>query len=51
MAGGQPQLTSDAYAQVAADLQAGTESYYNLSWALFTGLMMTGNFVDLTAVP
>lgn len=50
MAAGEVQLVNDSYAQVAMDLQAGTESYYNLSWALFTGLMMTGNFVDLAAI-
>ena len=50
MVGNQNALINDAYAQVAMDLQAGTESYYNLSWALFTGLMMTGNFVDLSAL-
>lgn len=49
MAANQTQLVNDAYAQVAMDLQAGTESYYNLSWALFTGLMMTGNFVDYSS--
>lgn len=48
MAGSQPQLVLDAYAQVASDLQAGTESYYNMSWALFAAMMMTGNFVDFT---
>jgi endo-1,4-beta-D-glucanase Y len=50
MVGAQTVLITDAYAQIAMDLQAGTESYYNLSWALFTGLMMTGNFVDLSAL-
>jgi endo-1,4-beta-D-glucanase Y len=49
MVGNQSTLISQAYAQVAMDLQAGTESYYNLSWALFTAMMMTGNFADLTA--
>lgn len=49
MVGGQVKLIDDAYAFVAKDLQEGTENYYNLSWALFTAMMMTGNFVDLTA--
>jgi endo-1,4-beta-D-glucanase Y len=48
MVGNQTVLITDAYAQVAMDLQAGTESYYNLSWALFAAMMMTGNFVDLS---
>jgi endo-1,4-beta-D-glucanase Y len=46
MAANQTLLVNDTYTQVSTDLQAGTESYYNLSWAMFTGLMMTGNFVD-----
>ena len=49
MVGRQVPLIEDAYAFVAKDLSEGTENYYNLSWALFTALMMTGNFVDLTA--
>jgi endo-1,4-beta-D-glucanase Y len=48
MVGNQSALINDAYAQVAMDLQAGTESYYNLSWAMFAALMMTGNFADLS---
>jgi hypothetical protein len=44
----QTPLVTDSYAQVSTDLKEGTESYFNMSWALFTGLMMTGNFVDLT---
>jgi len=48
MAGNQMKLVDDAYAVVAADGNKGTESYFNLSWALFSSLMMTGNFVDLT---
>ncbi|MFO7180735.1 MAG: glycosyl hydrolase family 8 [Pseudomonadota bacterium] len=45
-----PTLVSDAYDKVALDLHEGTENYYNLSWALFTVLLMTGNFVDLTSL-
>jgi endo-1,4-beta-D-glucanase Y len=50
MVGKQTQLVLDAYTQVATDLNEGTESYYNMSWALFTALMMTGNFVNLGAM-
>ena len=48
MAGGQMKLVEDAYAFVADAATKGTDSYYNLSWAMFSTLMMTGNFVDLT---
>jgi endo-1,4-beta-D-glucanase Y len=48
MAGNQPQLVGDAYAFVADAANKGTDSYYNLGWALFSTLMMTGNFADLT---
>ena len=48
MAGGQMKLVEDAYAFVADAATKGTDSYYNLSWALFSTLMMTGNFVDFT---
>jgi len=44
----QTKLVEDAYAFVAAAANKGTDSYYNLSWALFATLMMTGNFVDFT---
>ena len=41
----------EAYcAQVKKDSAAGTDSYYNLSWALFSTMMMSGNFVDLSAL-
>ena len=49
MAAKQAKLVADAYAQVAMDVLAGTESYYNLSWAMFSTLMMTGNFVNFAA--
>jgi endo-1,4-beta-D-glucanase Y len=48
MAANQPQLVADAYTRVSTDTRAGTDSYYNLSWALFSTMMMTGNFVDLS---
>ena len=46
MASNQPQLVADAYTRVAADARAANESYYNRSWALFTVMLMTGNFVN-----
>ena len=49
MAANQPQLVADAYARVAADAKAANESYYNRSWALFTVMLMTGNFVNFQA--
>jgi endo-1,4-beta-D-glucanase Y len=49
MASNQPQLVADAYMRVAADARAASESYYNRSWALFTVLLMTGNFVNFQA--
>ncbi len=49
MASNQPQLVADAYTRVAADARAANESYYNRSWALFTVMLMTGNFVNLQA--
>ncbi|HEY8944551.1 MAG TPA: hypothetical protein VIM73_09820, partial [Polyangiaceae bacterium] len=44
----QSQFVEEAYAFIAKDLSDGTENYYNMSWALFTALLMTGNFSDLT---
>jgi endo-1,4-beta-D-glucanase Y len=49
MVANEPQLVADAYAKVTKDLAEGTENYYNLSWALFTTLMMTGNCIDFAA--
>jgi endo-1,4-beta-D-glucanase Y len=46
MASNQPQLVAEAYTRVAADARAANESYYNRSWALFTVMLMTGNFVN-----
>jgi hypothetical protein len=48
MAAKEMTLVDDAYTFVAAAANKGTDSYYNLGWALFSTLMMTGNFVDLT---
>lgn len=50
MAAKQQSFLNDAYTFVAGNDNEGTESYYNLSWALLTTLVMTGNFVDLTAL-
>jgi endo-1,4-beta-D-glucanase Y len=41
------QLVADAYARVASDARAASTNYYDRSWALFTVLLMTGNFVNL----
>jgi endo-1,4-beta-D-glucanase Y len=49
MASNQPQLVADAYMRVAVDARAANESYYNRSWALFTVMLMTGNFVNFQA--
>lgn len=48
MPAAQTQLVEDAYTFVAAAANKGTDSYYNLSWAMFATLMMTGNFADFT---
>jgi endo-1,4-beta-D-glucanase Y len=46
MASAQAQLVADAYTRVAADAKATGTSYYDRSWALFTVMLMTGNFVN-----
>ena len=46
MASNQTQLVADAYMRVAADAKAATTNYYDRSWALFTVMLMTGNFVN-----
>ena len=46
MAANQPQLVADAYTRVAADAKGANASYYDRSWALFTVMLMTGNFVN-----
>jgi endo-1,4-beta-D-glucanase Y len=48
MAANQPTLVADAYTFAASAAKAGTDSYYNLSWALFSTMMMSGNFTDLS---
>jgi endo-1,4-beta-D-glucanase Y len=49
MASNQPQLVADAYTRVAADAKAAATNYYDRSWALFTVMLMTGNFVNFQA--
>jgi len=49
MAANQPQLVADAYTRVAADAKAANTNYYDRSWALFTVMLMTGNFVNFQA--
>ena len=44
MASGQAQLVADAYTRVAADAKAASTNYYDRSWALFTVMLMTGQF-------
>jgi endo-1,4-beta-D-glucanase Y len=51
MAGNRQTLLDDAYLIVSETGRAGTDSYYNLSWALLSSLMMTGNFVNFIASP
>jgi len=48
MASNQAKLVADAYARVSADAKAASAStnYYDRSWALFTVMLMTGNFVN-----
>jgi len=46
MASNQAQLVADAYMRVAADAKAAGTNYYDRSWALFTVMLMTGNFVN-----
>jgi hypothetical protein len=45
----QVQLVAGAYARVIQEGAAGTGDYFNLSWALFTNLMMTGNFINMAS--
>jgi endo-1,4-beta-D-glucanase Y len=46
MASAQAQLTADAYTYVVAQAKAANTNYYDRSWALFTVMLMTGNFVN-----
>jgi endo-1,4-beta-D-glucanase Y len=45
----QAQLVSGAYTRVVQEGTALTGDYYTLSWALFTNLMMTGNFINMAS--
>jgi endo-1,4-beta-D-glucanase Y len=47
MASNQAQLVADAYTRVATDAKASTTNYFDRSWALFTVMLMTGNFNNL----
>jgi endo-1,4-beta-D-glucanase Y len=49
MAAGQASLVADVYTFVALDVRGANTNYYDGSWALFTTLLMTGNFVDFAA--
>ena len=44
-------FTDQAYLLVESHVVAGTDNYYNLSWAELSALMMTGNFVNYLAPP
>jgi endo-1,4-beta-D-glucanase Y len=48
MAAKQAKLVDDAYAFVAADARGTMTNYYDRSWALFSTLLMTGNFIDFS---
>jgi len=48
MAAGQATLVAGAYNFVALDARGANTNYYDGSWALFTTLIMTGNFIDLS---
>ncbi len=50
MVANQKTLVSDSYARVATDLAAGNLDYYGFSWALFSALIMTGNYVNFAAL-
>jgi endo-1,4-beta-D-glucanase Y len=49
MAGAQQKLVDDAYAYVAKVAADTTANYYDSSWAMFSLLMMTGNFVNFSS--
>ena len=49
MAAGQATLVADVYAFVARDARGANTNYYDGSWALFTTLLMTGNFINFAA--
>jgi endo-1,4-beta-D-glucanase Y len=46
VASNKAQLVADAYMRVATDAKAAGTNYYDRSWALFTVMLMTGNFVN-----
>jgi endo-1,4-beta-D-glucanase Y len=45
----QTKLVNDAYARVTTDAKASGTNYYDRSWALFTTLFMTGNYINYSA--
>jgi endo-1,4-beta-D-glucanase Y len=49
MATNHQQLVDDAYVRVRNVAANANDNYYNTSWAVLSGLMMTGNFVNYTA--
>ena len=49
MPAGQTKLVADAYTFITADVKGATANYYDRSWALFTTLLMTGNFINFAA--
>jgi len=42
----QAALVAGAYTRVSADAKASGTNYYDRSWALFTVMLMTGNFIN-----
>src|SRR5204862_8199391 len=44
MASGQATLVADAYTLAATAAKAANTNYYDRTWALFTGMLMTGNY-------
>ena len=46
MASNQATLVAGAYTRVSADAKATGTNYYDRSWALFTVMLMTGNFIN-----
>ena len=46
MASNQAALVAGAYTRVSADAKASGTNYYDRSWALFTVMLMTGNFIN-----
>jgi hypothetical protein len=50
MVANQKMLVGDSYARLVTDLASGNLDYYGFSWALFSALMMTGNYVNFAAL-